>query len=81
VLGHHFFNAYEELIESQHPWFGNVDCFAMLGGWSLAFLWCDHDYPWHVFDKALTVLTLHGSEPWIEVFDDGQSFEGYSRIT
>jgi hypothetical protein len=34
-----------------------------------------------VFKKALIVLTIAESEPWIEVFDDGRKFVTFSRIT
>ena len=56
----------------------------MLGGWSWCFTWCygiDEKYPWHLMKKALIVLTLAESEPWIEVFDDGKKFVSFSRTT
>jgi len=56
----------------------------MLGGWSWPFLWCygeSERYPWRLVEKALIVLTLRNSEPWLEVFDDGKKFVGFSRIT
>jgi hypothetical protein len=76
--------AYND-VQSEHPFYGRVDCYAMLGGWSMAFLWCygiDQQYPWHLFDQPLVVLTIADSEPWLEVYDnDGKSFTTYSRIT
>lgn len=76
-------NAYEKIVTSEHPFYANADCFAMLGGWSWCFKWCygiDEGYPWELFDKALVLLTVSG-EPWIEVFDDGEEFVTFSRIT
>ena len=56
----------------------------MLGGWSWCFTWCygiDEEYPWHLLKKAIVVLTIAESEPWIEVFDDGTKFVPFSRVT
>lgn len=77
--------AYDKVMQAEHPFYGQVDCHAMLGGWSMAFLWCygmDEPYPWHVFDLPLVVLTIADSEPWLEVYDNGgKSFTTFSRIT
>jgi hypothetical protein len=75
---------YLKLVHAQHPFSANDGAFALLGGWSWCFNWCystDEEYPWHLFKKALIVLTLAESEPWIEVFDDGKKFVAFSRIT
>jgi hypothetical protein len=76
--------AAHEIVDREHPFFGKVDCYAMLGGWSMCFMWCygiDEQYPWDLLKGALTVLTLRDSEPWLEVFDDGKEFVTFSRIT
>lgn len=75
---------YLKLVHAQHPFSVNDGAFAMLGGWSWCFTWCyslDEEYPWHLLEKALIVLTIAESEPWIEVFDDGKKFVTFSRIT
>jgi hypothetical protein len=75
---------YLKLVQAQHPFSANDGAFAMLGGWSWCFNWCytiDEEYPWHLLQKALIVLTVAESEPWIEVFDDGKKFVTFSRIT
>ncbi len=83
--------AYEDIVTAEHPFYAradgsayaNADCFAMLGGWSWCFKWeygTDEEYPWELFDRALLLLTVYG-EPWIEVFDDGNEFVTFSRIT
>ena len=75
-------NAYQELLFAKHPFFGEIDAYAMLGGCNVCFQHCygGGEYPWELCDQALTVLTLKG-EPWLEVFDDGRKFTGFSRIT
>jgi hypothetical protein len=76
--------AYEAVIDAEHPFRANADCYAMLGGWSWCFLWCygtDEGYPWGLVNKALIVLTVRDEEPWLEVFDDGKRFVTFSRIT
>jgi hypothetical protein len=75
---------YLKLVRDQHPFSTNDGAYAMLGGWSWCFTWCysiDEEYPWHLLEKALIVLTIAESEPWIEVFDDGKKFVAFSRIT
>ncbi len=75
---------YVKLVRDEHPFSTNDGAFAMLGGWSWCFNWCyslGEEYPWHLRQKALIVLTIAESEPWIEVFDDGQEFVALSRIT
>lgn len=75
---------YLKVPEREHPFQGRMGAYAMLGGWSWYFGWCyaiDEEYPWHLFDQALTVLTIEDSEPWIEVFDDGARFTACSRST
>jgi hypothetical protein len=75
---------YLKLLGGQHPFSSNDGAYAMLGGWSWCFNWCysiDEKYPWHLHKKALIVLTVAESEPWIEVFDDGKKFVAFSRIT
>jgi hypothetical protein len=75
---------YLKLVHREHPFSANDGIYAMLGGWSWCFNWCytiDEKYPWHVHEKALVVLTVAESEPWIEVFDDGKKFVAFSRIT
>jgi hypothetical protein len=74
---------YLKVLQREHP-FQAGRAYAMSGGWSWCFTWCysiDEEYPWHLFDQALIVLTLEDSEPWIEVFDDGAVFTTFSRIT
>ena len=76
--------AAHQVIDAEHPWWGKVDCYAMLGGWSMCFMWCygiDEEYPWDLLKGALTVLTIRDSEPWLEVFDNGKEFVTFSRIT
>ena len=75
---------YLEVVRREHPFMSRDGAYAMLGGWSWCFTWCygmDEKYPWHVFKKALIVLTIADSEPWLEVFDDGKKFVTFSRIT
>jgi hypothetical protein len=75
---------YLDVVSSQHPFQSHDGAYAMLGGWSWCFNWCysiDEKYPWHLMKKALIVLTIAESEPWIEVFDDGKRFVSFSRIT
>lgn len=75
---------YLKVLEREHPFQGRMGAYAMIGGWSWYFGWCygiNEEYPWRLFDQALTVLTIEDSEPWIEVFDDGASFTAYSRST
>ena len=75
---------YLKTLQREHPFPGRTGAYAMLGGWSWCFNWCysiDEEYPWHLFEQALVVLTLEDSEPWIEVFDDGTTFTALSRIT
>jgi hypothetical protein len=75
---------YIKHMQGRHPFSANDGAYAMLGGWSWCFNWCygiDEEYPWHLFEKALIVLTIAESEPWIEVFDDGKNFVAFSRIT
>jgi len=76
--------AYEEVIAAEHPFAAQADGYAMLGGWSWCFLGSygiDEKYPWHLFNKALVVLTVRDGEPWLEVYDDGKRFVTFSRIT
>jgi len=75
---------YQAEVQSQHPFATNDGTYAMLGGWSWCFTWCysiDEKYPWNLMKKALIVLTIAESEPWLEVFDDGKKFVTFSRIT
>jgi hypothetical protein len=75
---------YLRAVRRQHPFSAGDGTYAMLGGWSWCFNWCygtDEEYPWHLFDQALIVLTLEDSEPWIEVVDDGKEFQAFARIT
>jgi hypothetical protein len=75
---------YQAEVQSQHPFASGDGTYAMLGGWSWCFTWCytmDEKYPWNLMKKALIVLTIAESEPWIEVFDDGKKFVTFSRIT
>jgi hypothetical protein len=75
--------AYEKVVAAEHPFEGRAGCCAMLGGWSWCFLWCygsNEGYPWHLFKKALVVLTVREEEPWLEVYDDGKKFVTFSRI-
>lgn len=75
---------YLKLVHRQHPFSSQDGAYALLGGWSWCFNWCygiDEEYPWHLMQKALVVLTIAESEPWIEVFDDGSKFVTFSRIT
>ena len=75
---------YLRAMRRRHPFSAADGTYAMLGGWSWCFNWCygiDEAYPWHLLELPLVVLTLEDSEPWIEVFDAGQRFEAYSRIT
>jgi len=74
---------YLRVLRREHP-FPYGTAHALMGGWSWFFGWCygmDEEYPWHLFDQALAVLTLEDSEPWIEVFDDGAAFTAVSRVT
>src|SRR5262249_5630360 len=69
--------AYEKVVAAEHPFQARANCYAMLGGWSWCFQWCygiDEAYPWHLFRKALIVLTVRDEEPWLEVYDDGKKF-------
>jgi hypothetical protein len=75
---------YLDVVHAEHPFMAHDGAYAMLGGWSWCFTWCysiDEPYPWHLFKKALVVLTIAESEPWLEVFDDGKKFVTFSRIT
>ena len=75
---------YQAEVQSQHPFATNDGTYAMLGGWSWCFTWCysiDEKYPWNLMKKALIVLTIAESEPWLEVFDDGKKFVMFSRVT
>lgn len=75
---------YLRVLHREHPFEAPGGCFAMLGGWSWCFTWCygqDEEYPWHLLEGALVVLTIEESEPWIEVFDDGTGFQALARIT
>lgn len=75
---------YLEVVAAEHPFQNGDGAYAMLGGWSWCFNWCygiDEKYPWNLMKKALIVLTIAESEPWIEVFDDGRKFVTFSRIT
>lgn len=78
---------YERFIGSQHPYLAETaeagDCFGMLGGWSWCFRWCygtDEEYPWELFGMPLILLTFF-DEPNIEVYDDGNDYVKFSRIT
>ncbi len=76
-------HAYEKIVTSEHPFKARTDCYAMLGGWSWCFKWeygIDEEYPWELFERSLLLLTVH-TEPYIEVFDDGNEFVTFSRIT
>jgi hypothetical protein len=75
---------YLSVLDREHPFRGRTGAYAMMGGWSWCFTWeygIDEEYPWHLLEQALTVLTIEDSEPWIEVFDDGTTFTALSRIT
>lgn len=75
---------YLDVVAAEHPFQSGDGAYAMLGGWSWCFNWCygiDQKYPWQLMKKALIVLTIAESEPWLEVFDDGRKFVTFSRIT
>ena len=71
------FQAYEQ---AQHCdlTFDGESVFAVLGGWLT--LWPDGDWP-ELLDLSLIVLTLAESEPWVEVFQDGDGFRVFQRIS
>ncbi|MGL6072890.1 MAG: SMI1/KNR4 family protein [Fimbriiglobus sp.] len=70
-------DAYERNFRSEHPFLHDEEFFAMLGGWSVMF-----DESWYeLVEKPLMLLTIRDSEPWLEVFEDGNELRGYSRIT
>jgi hypothetical protein len=52
--------------------------FAVLGGWHVP--WPDGDWL-ELVDHPLVVLTLAESEPWVEVFNMGDSFRVIQRIS
>ncbi len=52
--------------------------FAVFGGWHVP--WPDGDWL-ELVDHPLVLMTLAESEPWVEVFDRGESFEVFQRVS
>jgi hypothetical protein len=70
---------YEEVMTREFPLCFKSDVYAILGGWHFPFA----DDDWHdLIDERLMVLTVRGSEPWVEVWRTrtGQ-FQVIQRIT
>lgn len=51
---------------------------AVIGGWH--FPWPDGDWE-ELCHKQFVLWTIENSEPWIEVWKDGQSFRVFERVT
>lgn len=51
---------------------------AVIGGWH--FPWPDGDWE-ELCQKTLVLWTIEGSEPWIEVWKDGETFRVCERVT
>jgi hypothetical protein len=70
---------YEEVMIREFPLCFESDVYAVLGGWHFPFAEDD----WHdLIDEQLMVLTIRGSEPWVEAWRTrtGQ-FKVIQRIT
>ena len=70
---------YEKVMAGEFPLCFKSDVYAILGGWHFPF--ADND--WHdLIDEQLMVLTVRGSEPWVEAWRtrSGQ-FRVIQRIT
>ncbi len=68
---------YLSALRAEHPFFHDEEFYAMFGGWSVCF-----DENWaKLVEKPLLLLTIRDSEPWLEVYDDGERLLGFSRIT
>ena len=70
-------DPYVAAWQQDMPLYGDR-AFAVLGGWH--FPWPDGDWV-ELVDRPLVVMTLADSEPWVEVFDMGGSFQVMQRIT
>ena len=70
-------NAYVEAQRENLPIDGE-HVFAVLGGWHVP--WPDGDWL-ELVDHPLAVMTLADSEPWVEVFDMGDSFQVIQRVS
>lgn len=70
-------DAYIEAQQANMPLYGDT-VFAVLGGWHVP--WPDGDWL-ELVDHPLVVLTLAESEPWVEVFNMGDSFRVIQRIS
>ena len=67
----------------EKAWFENMPLYgdqavAVLGGWHVP--WPDGDWL-ELVDHPLVVFTLAESEPWVEVFDMGESFQVIQRVS
>jgi hypothetical protein len=69
-----YLREYQELS----PVYGSFTADAVLGGWH--FPWPDGDWADRAED-ALLVWTFKDSEPWVEAWADGKSYEVKQRIT
>jgi hypothetical protein len=70
-------NAYESAFQNQCPLYTG-GAHAVLGGWHLP--WPDEEWADRLNDK-LVLCTFEDSEPWVEVWANGHSFEVIERIT
>jgi hypothetical protein len=70
-------DAYTEAQRVNMPLDGEM-VFAVLGGWHVP--WPDGDWL-ELVDRPLVVFTLAEAEPWVEVFNMGDSFRVLQRVS
>jgi hypothetical protein len=68
---------YEKFWQTNCPVYQS-DLVAALGGWH--FPWPEGDW-YDLVDREFVCWTLHDSEPWVEVFREGDDYTVYQRAT
>ena len=70
-------HAYDDAWRAEHPLYTSA-VYAQLGGWPLT--WPEEGAE-EQLSRDLVLRTYRASEPWVEVFQNGESYDVEIRIT